>query len=195
MRAVPPSDAVASPFLRRGELYSAPYRIGDTTLSGETAGLVIRAMAGNKTLESAVGYYGRNPWEVSPPAFPSAMQAPLAVVNDGRSRTIVFVNDGDNPTDNWTKYFGSLPMTVTFNLAAWKCAPAQRACRASTDLPWLICRTASCSYTLAERASIPLLPASAAFRTGPTFSSPAPPTAPPLRSSSGRSTTTPPRAT
>lgn len=52
------------------------------------------------------------------------MQAPLAVVNDGRHRTIVWVNDGDNPIDVFAsgKYFYSLPMTVTFNIGAWGCA-------------------------------------------------------------------------
>lgn len=81
---------------------------------------MIRSMAGGYTLETVTNFYSKSPWNTAL-AFPNSMKAPMAVVNNGRQRTIVFVNDGTNPTD-YTNGFPSVAMTATFNIAAWKCA-------------------------------------------------------------------------
>ena len=113
--------------LHWGEINYPPYPIGDTTLSAEAARLVIANMAGGKPLETITGaptatgtsqvYYGAS----GSPKFPTFMAPPMAVVNDGWRRTLLFSNDGYNPTDSASFYPGytCFPMALTVNIAAW----------------------------------------------------------------------------
>lgn len=83
-----------------------PFPIGDVTLAGKTASLIYNVMAGGLTLETP-GTYAYPPGITTHPWFdvtanknvPTYMAVPVAVVNDGRRRYIVWTNDGFNPTD------------------------------------------------------------------------------------------------
>ena len=119
--------------LHWGENSVAPFPVGDSTLSAEAARLVVSAMAGGYSLEnvSAPAYTAAgsiHPWvfiEASPNKNIPALVAPaVAVVNDGRRRTLLVSNDGGNPTDSAnTAPYVSFPMVATFNIAAWAVRP------------------------------------------------------------------------
>lgn len=100
--------------LHWGENAFAPFPVGDSTLSAEAARLVLAAAAGGHALEAAAltGTYSGPP--------------PL-VVNDGRRRTLLFVNDGRNPVD--AAGSGTTPsevptqLTLAVNASAWGLPP------------------------------------------------------------------------
>jgi len=91
--------------------YGSTYPIGDSTLMAEAARIMFTALAGGKVLENvSAGVFPvagiTHPWvstsgNKNVPAF---MDVPVAVANDGARRTLLWVNDGYNPTDSSTYY-------------------------------------------------------------------------------------------
>ena len=111
--------------LHWGENFVAPFPIGDATLAAEAARMIIAAAAGGHPLEAITTTASRD----------VAFWPPPLVVNDGRTRTLVFVNDGLDPFDACTtsaEVCGTVgqgefaaprtaphELTVAFDLAAW----------------------------------------------------------------------------
>ena len=89
----------------------------------QAARLIIGPMAGARALETVTGgFYGLNPYKALSNAnsYPGFMLQPVAVVNDGRRRIFLHVNDGYNPMDSAAySPYASYPNTVTINIAAW----------------------------------------------------------------------------
>ena len=109
-----------------------PFPIGDSTISVETARLILTAMVGGYTLEtlSLPALAGPNPYLTALPQYnifaiakyPPTAFPPIGVVNNGITRTLVWVNDGVNPGDNAWGASGSYPsltQTVTVNINSW----------------------------------------------------------------------------
>lgn len=74
-----------------------------------------------------------NPYSAKSSAFPSFLVPPLAVVNDGRRRTLLIVNEGYNAMDNPSQCpvtggakelcstaYPSAAALVTLNISAWR---------------------------------------------------------------------------
>ena len=120
-----------------GENLNYPYPVGDASLSAEAARLIINAMVGgggSKKLETVSGGFTNNPWCAVTNTVPGYMALPVAVVNDGMRRTLLWVNEGYNTQDaipgssmvtlssgseSYYPALQSIPMNVTFNIAAW----------------------------------------------------------------------------
>ena len=106
---------------------------------GEAAGLIMRvAGTAGRTLETitpAVGTQGGavvsggvgNPYYTSgittSPKYPGFNIPPIAVVNDGRRRVLMFVNEGSNPTDASNAAYVPVPATFTIDVSAWGLPP------------------------------------------------------------------------
>ena len=127
----------------------APFPVGDSTLAAEAARLIYGAMAGSKPLETLSAYSfptstTSHPWiSVSGNKnLPSFMVPPMTVVNDGRRRILLFVNDGYNPTDSAR---AALPLSFSPPCALLFClcwplrlhiACRRRTTPATSAIPW-----------------------------------------------------------
>ena len=129
-----------------GENLAYPYPIGDSSLSAEGARMLFSSLAGNKTMETVTGAalpgsknmpgMMNNPWVASSTlSAPATMSLPIAVVNDGMRRTLLWVNEGYNPMDiapgagdcpasggasvPCYPAYASVQNIITLNISAW----------------------------------------------------------------------------